>query len=185
MKYPVSNWFKNRLKLFQNKKKVAPSPFMRVSYCSPRQVVLLTARQNDAENIWPIDWHMPVSIDPELYAVSLNPGYGEELIRASGSFVVNFVPASWEQIIFYCGKTSGQREDKFFETKLQKKEAQMVNAPCLSEALGILECKVIQDITVGDHFLFIAEVLHATLQLDAPRLHHIDVSLSEIADSFE
>ena len=37
MKYLVTNWFKNRVKLRQNKKNEAPSPFMCVSYCSPRQ----------------------------------------------------------------------------------------------------------------------------------------------------
>jgi flavin reductase (DIM6/NTAB) family NADH-FMN oxidoreductase RutF len=176
----------NRLQQLLFKGKAAgQSTFIRVAYCVPRQIVLLTARHNNSENVWPIDWHIPVSIKPELYAVSLNRGYGEELIRASGVFVVNFVPSDWEQAIFYCGKTSGRDEDKFATSGLKKSEASMINAPCLTEALGTLECKVLNQIVAGDHVLYIAEVVHATRNLDAKRLHHLDNSMADMTDNFE
>lgn len=185
MKQHILNWVKSVVNLHNNGQNSSPSQFIRVAYCVPHQVVLLTARHESNENVWPIDWHMPLSIDPELYAVSLNPGYGQELIRASGVFVVNFVPASWEEVIFYCGRTSGRHVDKFAGSKLRKSEANMIKAPYLTEALGFMECKVIQEMPVGDHILFIAEVLQATHQPHAARLHHIDGSLSDMAGSFE
>lgn len=162
------------------------STFMRVAYSIPKQVVLITARHQGKENIWPMDWHFPLSFVPRLYGLALNPkGFGAELVFGSGVFVVNFVPASWEKVIFMCGDTSGRRADKFALAGLTREEAESVDAPRLAESLGALECAVRQKIEVGDHILVIGEVLHEVLRAAAPRLHHIDVRLKEVAESFE
>ena len=156
------------------------STFMRVAYSTPRQVVLVTTRHDGAENIWPVDWHVPLSFEPSLYGIAANRnGYGAQLVRESGVFVVNFVPASWENVIFLCGNVSGRTADKFAATGLRKEEAESVDAPRLADSLGALECKVRQAIEVGDHMLFIGEVTHKVLRADAPRLHHLDSRLIE------
>ena len=151
------------------------STFMRVAYQAPRQVVLITARHAGAENVWPVDWHVPLSFEPSLYGIAANRnGYGTELVRGSGVFVVNFVPATWEAVILLCGNVSGRAADKFAATGLRKEEAESVSAPRLADSLGALECKVRQAVEVGDHTLFIGEVTHKVLRGDAARLHHLD-----------
>jgi flavin reductase (DIM6/NTAB) family NADH-FMN oxidoreductase RutF len=164
-----------------------PSSFMRVAYRAPRQVVLLTARHEGAENVWPIDWHTPLSLEPELYGIALNKtGYGTELIRNSGAFVINFVPATWEEQILFCGRTSGRAVDKFAAAGLAKEAAETIDAPRLAEALGWLECRVEQVVEAGDHTFFISRVTLSRFQgVNAPRLHHLDSSLKEIAEEFE
>lgn len=162
-----------------------PSQFVRVAYHTARQVVLLTTRHETAENVWPIDWHMPLSFEPELYSVALTRGgYGTELIRASGVFVVNFVPADWEEIIFYCGRTSGRDRDKFQEAGLVKEAAVSVDAPRLKDALGFLECEVVKSEEVGDHTLFVGAVRHAQRNGDGLRLHHLDGGLESVKEQF-
>jgi flavin reductase (DIM6/NTAB) family NADH-FMN oxidoreductase RutF len=162
------------------------STFMRVAYSTPRQVVLITARHAGAENVWPIDWHLPLSLQPELYSIAVNPrGYGAELVRRSGVFVVNFVPATWEELIFFCGNVSGRDVDKFAKAGLRREEAESVDAPRIADALGVLECKVLQTLELGDHALFIGEVTHKLHRADAPRLHHLDLRLSEVSVDFE
>jgi adenylate kinase len=55
--------------------------FMRVAYSVPKQVALITARHQGIENIWPMDWHFPLSFIPKLYGLALNPkGFGAELV---------------------------------------------------------------------------------------------------------
>lgn len=163
-----------------------PPAFIRVAYHTPRQAVLITTRYKSAQNVWPIDWHIPLSLDPELYGISLNrSGYGTELIRQSGLFVVNFVPMAWEQAILYCGRTSGREIDKFSAANLRKEEAVSVDAPRVAGALGYLECRVSQTVEVGDHTLFIGAVTHRELRAEAPRLHHLDHSLSDRLDTFK
>ena len=162
------------------------STFIRVAYSVPRQVALITARHEGAENVWPVDSHIVLSFQPGLYGICVNPGgYGAELVRKSGVFVVNFVPATWEKMIFYCGSVSGRQVDKLASSGLQIEEAESVNAPRLAQALGSLECKVRQTLEVGDHTLYVGEVMHTVMREEAPRLHHLDSRLEKIINTFE
>lgn len=163
-----------------------PSAFMRVAYFTPRQVVLITARHESAENVWPIDWHIPLSLDPELYGISLGKGgHGSGLVRASGAFVLHFVPVTWEEEIFFCGSTSGREVDKFTAANLETEEATTIDAPRLAGALGFIECRVEQIVDVGDHSFFVGRVTHKENRLDGARLHHLDSSLADRAADFE
>jgi len=162
------------------------STFMRVAYTTPRQVVLITARHAGADNVWPLDFHVPLSFQPALYGIATqHGGYGAELVRSSGVFVVNFVPAAWEETIFACGRVSGRAGDKFAAVGLEKEEAETVDAPRLARSLGALECRVRETIEVGDHTLFIGEVTKTVVRAEAPRLHHIDVRLKAVAADVE
>ena len=163
-----------------------PAIFMRVAYYVPRQVVLITTRQQGAENVWPMDWHIPLSEHPELYGIALtSTSYGAELIRGSGVFVVNFVPHTWEDIILHCGSISGRQENKFEATGLLTEQAMSVDAPRLSEALGVIECRVEQAHEVGDHTLFVGRVTYASGQSNAKRFHHLDSDLANQTEHFE
>ena len=162
------------------------STFMRVAYSTPRQIVLITARHDGTDNVWPLDFHGPLSFVPPLYGIAANRnGYGAGIVRSSGIFVVNFVPATWENVIFLCGNVSGRVTDKFAAAGLRTEEAQTVDAPLLAESLGALECRVRQTVEVGDHTLFIGEVTRTVFRAEAPRLHHLDVRLKATAADFE
>jgi flavin reductase (DIM6/NTAB) family NADH-FMN oxidoreductase RutF len=176
VKKRILSWLAARLRPYLPAASGAPpTQFIRVAYHTPRQVVLLTARHEANENVWPIDWHMPVSIEPHMYAISLTAtGFGTELVQNSQAFVVNFVPAAWEETIFFCGRTSGRAVDKFAEAQLRKAEAVSVNAPYLPDALGRLECQVVQMLSIGDRLLFIADVSHAEMPPAEAQLHHLD-----------
>src|SRR5438128_11492212 len=77
------------------------STCMRVAYSVPRQVVLITTRHEGVDNVWPMDFHFPLSFQPPLYGIAAQrQGHGAALVRGSGVFVVNFVPATWEKTIF-------------------------------------------------------------------------------------
>ena len=159
---------------------------MRVAYSTPRQVVLITARYGGVDNVWPMDFHFPLSFEPPLYGIaSTRLSYGGELVRRSGSFVVNFVPAAWEKSVFLCGNLSGRKVDKFAAAGLQKEEAESVDAPRLAQSLGALECRVRQTVEVGDHTLFVGEVTRTIFRAEAPRLHHLDVRLKDVAADYE
>ena len=182
----IFNWLKSRLRRGPtNASGAPPSAFLRVAYHTPRQVVLLTARHEGAEDVWPVDWHIPLSHEPPLYGVSLTRGgFGSQLVRASAAFVVNFVPASWEETIFSCGRTSARQVDKFAAVGLLKEEATGLDAPRLAAALACLECRVIQTIEVGDHTFFVGETVQVVQRQDAVRLCHLDGSLRTAASQF-
>jgi flavin reductase (DIM6/NTAB) family NADH-FMN oxidoreductase RutF len=149
---------------------------MRVVYTHPRSVVLITSRLGEKDNVMPMDWHIPLSLFPKLYAISLETkNFSYSIIRKSGVFAVNFMPASFENAIVACGNISGSKNDKFELTNLKKEEAKTINAPILTDAFGHIECEVVNVYPAGDHTLFVAKVLYEKLD-DTPdklQLYHI------------
>lgn len=155
--------------------KFVTAEYMRVAYLSPRKVVMVTTRLDGADNVLPIDWHMPVSFEPKLYAICLEThNHSANIIRQTGEFVVNFVGAELEEKILLCGRTSGKEADKFTLSGLGRQEARYVNAPVLTEAFGCLECRVTEAREWGDHTVFVGKVLREDLREENIReLYHV------------
>lgn len=141
---------------------------------NPRQTVLVTCRCRRRDNIITLDWHTPLSFSPMMYAISVGKTrYSLGLIRKSKVFVVNFMSKDYEKEILFCGRQSGKDYDKFATTGLTKEEAEKIDCPRIKKALGFLECKVVKKIEVGDHILFIAEVVNSGLKKKGKRLFHL------------
>jgi flavin reductase (DIM6/NTAB) family NADH-FMN oxidoreductase RutF len=150
--------------------KLFTSEYMRVAYLHPRSVVLVTVRHANAENVLPLDWHIPLSFFPKLYGISLESGnYSSELIAKSGVFAVNFMPAEFEHEILAAGRTSGRNTDKFALTNLSRGEGKALPVPVLNDAVGVLECTVVQTVETGDHTLFVGKVVREQFNRHA---HH-------------
>jgi len=145
-----------------------------VKIVNPRQVVLITSRWKDKDNVMTAAWHTPLSFDPMMYGIVIGKTrYSLNLIKKSKVFVVNFMPKEYEKEILYCGRNSGRDVDKFKETGLEKEEAEKINCPRIKQALGYLECKVVKEVTAGDHILFIGKVLKADLKKEGKRLFQV------------
>lgn len=143
-------------------------------YTNPRQTILVTCRHAGKDNLLTLDWHTPLSFSPMMYAISVGKTrFSLELIRKSGVFVVNFMSKDFEKEIVYCGYHTGKDKDKFKAAGLEKEESEKIDCPRLKAALALLECKVIKELDVGDHMLFIAEVVNAVFRKRAKRLFHI------------
>jgi flavin reductase (DIM6/NTAB) family NADH-FMN oxidoreductase RutF len=113
-------------------------------------------------NIITIAWMIPVSNKPPMLAMSVAPPrHSFGLIQETGEFVINIAPYEIAEQVLYCGRRSGRDVSKFDATGLTPKPAQQVRPPIIAECLAHLECRVVQDIEVGDHHLFIGEVLAA------------------------
>ncbi|MCK4522228.1 MAG: flavin reductase family protein [Nanoarchaeota archaeon] len=144
---------------------------------SPRQSVLVTSRavidSNIKDDIITLDWHMPASFSPQLYAISVGKTrFSHKMIRSSGVFVVNFMPFHLYNEVLYCGRHSGEFEDKFKESGLIKEEAEKIDCCKVKEAIAFLECEVISEIDSGDHTIFIGRVVKDGLKHDAKRVFH-------------
>ncbi len=130
-------------------------------YSFPMQTVLVTCNDDKGKtNIITIAWHIPISIKPPLYGLSIAPGrYSHDLIKKNKEFVVNFVPYSLVDKAHFCGKHSGRTTDKITETNLTFKPALKIKVPIIEECYSHLECKKVQNLTIGDHTLFVGEVV--------------------------
>ena len=148
----------------------------------PRQTILVTSRakveifgkEDLRDNVTAIDQHMPCSNDPKLYAISIaKNSFTYKLINKSKAFVVNFVSHVFTKEANICFTKHGDHLDKFKETRLTKVEAGKVDCPLVKEALGYLECEMIEEIETGNQVIFVGKILRETLKEEDKRLFHL------------
>lgn len=130
-------------------------------YAFPMQTVLVTCTDGQGNtNIITLAWHTPISRNPPLYGISLSPKrYSHGLIKKSKEFVINFIPYSLVEAAQFCGTHSGRATDKLFNTGITLIPSKHLSTPMIQEGYAHLECKLVKSIPVGDHTLFIGEVV--------------------------
>jgi flavin reductase (DIM6/NTAB) family NADH-FMN oxidoreductase RutF len=127
-------------------------------------VYVVTAKDGERVNGMTAAWVSQVSFKPLLIAVSIAPErYTHELIERSGYFAVNSLHDGQAELARSFGFRSGRRADKF-ENVAHTSAAN--GSPVLSEAAAFVECKVVQRVSVGDHTLFVGEVVDGKLLKD-------------------
>lgn len=86
--------------------------------------------------------------------------YSHGLIAQQGEFVVNLPTAAMIDKALQCGSVSGRDGvDKFKEFGLTPAPAVYVKPPLIAECPVNIECRLVNLLEVGDHDLFIGEVL--------------------------
>jgi len=135
---------------------------------NPMRVVLISSISKMGKaNIMTLSWIMPVSIDPPLLAISISPErYTHKLIQETGEFVVNVPTVDILDAVIFCGTVSGRTCDKFSESKLTPLQARRVKAPIIKECIAHIECKLQNQLPVGDHTIFIAKIVEAYVNKD-------------------
>jgi flavin reductase (DIM6/NTAB) family NADH-FMN oxidoreductase RutF len=157
---------------------------------NPRAVVLVTCCDAEGRpNVLTIAWHTPLSHDPPLVGISVGLSrYSHSLIETTREFVINVVSTDCRAAVEICGQNSGRECDKFALASLKLRPASLVRPPLIAQALGTLECKVVDRLACGDHTFFTAEVLAAATRLecfgDAWQPPHGDVLLCWQRDRF-
>jgi flavin reductase (DIM6/NTAB) family NADH-FMN oxidoreductase RutF len=129
----------------------------------PYSTSLVTCCDKEGKpNIITIAWLVPISASPPLLGMSIRQTrFSYKLIKETGEFVINVAPFEIAKQVLYCGRKSGSQLEKFTETGLTPLPARKVRPPIIQECLAHIECRVTQDIEVGDHNLIVAQVLTA------------------------
>jgi flavin reductase (DIM6/NTAB) family NADH-FMN oxidoreductase RutF len=136
----------------------------RVLWSLPYGLYILGSRSGDRRNGMTLNWVTQVSFDPKLVAVSVERGsVTHQLVDQGGVFSLNLV----------------DREDRAIVRKFTKPaevdlEGSTLNgfpfhdaasgAPVLDQAVAYVDCVVRHAHEVGDHILFLGEVLDAGFQ---------------------
>jgi len=130
----------------------------------PQLVALVSCMDPDSgrPNIITVAWVTPLSISPPMVGISIAPKrYSHELISKAKEFAVNIPPMEIIEKVVGCGRVSGRREDKFSKFGLTPTPAKAIKTPIIEECVAHLECRLVDQVTVGDHTLFVGEVLAA------------------------
>ncbi len=126
-------------------------------------VVLVTCGEGEDANIITVGMYMPISARPPLVCIGIAPQrYSHQLIEKTREFVVNSPSISIEEEMHYCGVNSARRVNKWKETGFTAIPSLKVKTPRIEECFGHLECKVVESHVMGDHTLFVGEVIATT-----------------------
>ncbi|MFA6253575.1 MAG: flavin reductase family protein [Patescibacteria group bacterium] len=107
-------------------------------------------------------WHMKVSREPALFAISLSKnGYTHKLIQQSKEFVIAIANKELEKEVLFFGTTHGNEVDKFKETRIETIKAKFIKSPLIKKATINLECVLEKEIEAGDHIIFIGKILNS------------------------
>ena len=111
-------------------------------------------------NVMTAAWGGICCSSPPCVTVSLRKAtytYGN--IVQQGGFTINIPSDQYAIQADYCGMVSGKKADKFAETGLTPVRSALVNAPYIEEFPLVLECKLVHQIELGLHTLFVGEIL--------------------------
>jgi len=147
-------------------------------------VLLVTSAYKDKKNAMALAWQTPLSSKPLLVGIAVSKShFTTELINLGGEFVLNIPRPDLLEEVSQCGSVSGRELDKFKEIHITPVPGKKVKAPLIDECIGHIECKVINQYTVGDHIFFVGEVVAVSARKDlfkdsqwtsdARLLHHL------------
>lgn len=110
-----------------------------------------------------------VSVDPPLILVCINEAADTgDGIRESQSFAVNFLTAGQEAVSNQFA--GGCSQQKRFENVSWNTAA--TGAPIIDDSLASLDCKVVQQVRAGTHWVIIGEVQEVLCHSGEPLLYY-------------
>ncbi len=133
----------------------------------PARIVLITSRGkdengDDRDNVMTAARCFPFSSAPPLFGISISKvRLTHSLIESGKCFGINFVSPKMKDDAVFCGTNSGKDMDKFSKIKLQKIEAEKIDCPMIGDSSVGIECRLVNTVETGDHFLFIGEAVNA------------------------
>lgn len=139
------------------------SPIQGKLLCYPVTAAMVTCADGQQQNIIAITFIAPVTSKPPMVMISVAPErHSYDMIKKSGEFAVNIPGPELLYEIQYVGRKSGRDVDKFRETGLTAIPAQVIKAPLIAECWGHIECRVVKEVDVGIHTMFVGEIVAAS-----------------------
>jgi len=141
----------------------------------PEQIVFVVSQDKRGQpNIMVAGWFVPLSGEPPLVGIALaEQRYSLQLILETKEFVIALPSEDMAQEVLVCGTKSGRDIDKLRETNLNRLPARKVKVPLIDGCVVNFECRLVEDLPVGDHVLLVGEILTAHIsEQDKRRLYN-------------
>ena len=140
-------------------------------------VGLITTNGIHGANIMACEWTHHVSYKPALIAICVHPRHATfENIRNTKEFGVNITSTEQSVLSSVSGRDSGNLFDKIKiaeELGFQFYQAKQIKTLMVKDAVVNLECKLFQEIPLGDHTMFVGEIIEASLNSERePLTYH-------------
>ena len=145
----------------------------------PLPAVMVQVRDKEGnDNIITVAWTGTVCTNPPMLYISVRlERHSYKALHETGEFVVNLTTEKLAKATDFCGVRSGRDMDKFEQTDLKKGEAKKINAPVIEDSPVNIECRVREEVALGSHTMFIADVVGVTVDdkyMDGTGKFHIN-----------
>jgi flavin reductase (DIM6/NTAB) family NADH-FMN oxidoreductase RutF len=127
----------------------------------PSPVLIIGTYSSDGKpNMMNAAWGGIVSSKPPCISVSIREAtLTYHNIKQSEAFTVNIPSEKYLKEADLVGMVSGKEYDKFKMTGLTPDKSKLVNSPIVKEFPYSLECKLVREINLGSHTMFIGEIV--------------------------
>lgn len=128
----------------------------------PMPCVLVLGGTQAENDMLAVAWINIVSSTPPTIAMGLRKTRRTlELIRQTGEFTVNVPDTSMAAVVDFCGITTGRKTDKLEATGLTLEPSAVIATPIVAECPFNLECRVTQEVEVGEYVVVLGEVVES------------------------
>ena len=129
------------------------------TYIYPKPAFLIGADVVGKANFMAAAWCGIVNSEPPMISVSIRPQrHTIKGVRQNKTFSVNIPSENQMKEMDYCGIYSGAREDKNKICGFTVFYGKLDTAPLIEECPVNMECKVVHEIELGTHFIFIGQI---------------------------
>lgn len=134
----------------------------------PSGVSILTASHNGRTTGMLASWAQQASLDPLMVSVCVKSGrWIETLIDGSGAFVVNLLAQDPKEMFKRFGAGFKPEDDAFAGLEIESSPLGVK----LRQAIARIGCRVQTKVTVGDHRLYVGEVVEGDVTDPTARPH--------------
>jgi flavin reductase (DIM6/NTAB) family NADH-FMN oxidoreductase RutF len=122
-------------------------------------VYIVTVEDKGQINGVTTPWVTQLSYNPVMVMVAISPlRKCHEMITNSGQFALNVLASGQVDVASRFALTTGREMDKFEGVIPQRTPA---GNPLLSGVFAYIDCQLVKTVAVGDHSLFVGEVIGA------------------------
>jgi flavin reductase (DIM6/NTAB) family NADH-FMN oxidoreductase RutF len=137
---------------------IASSPYL-TSAVVDNAVALVTSFHQGQSNVMTVTHFAESSHLPVLLRVAINTAtFSFQLVRDSGWFGLSILGDHQAGLALACGTTSGREVAKFAQLGLRYR-AGPFDVPLLPDCLTTSVCKVVEEVALDDHMLFVGEII--------------------------
>jgi len=114
-------------------------------------------------------WGGIASSKPPCISVSIREAtLSYHNIKQTEAFTINIPSEKYLKEADFVGMVSGRDFDKFKLTGLTPERSKLVNAPIVQEFPYTLECKLVRQVDLGSHTMFIGEIIGMIADSEVP-----------------
>jgi len=134
-----------------------------------RPVVIVTTQSRDGTpNAAPFSFCTPISFEPPVFSIASQPAHDTwRNIKETEEFVINLPGENLGGALAVLSRKYPPHVDEIDEAGLTKVPSKMVSPPRIEEAYAWFECRMIENLEIGDHIFIAGRVLLAEIRGDA------------------